>query len=221
MKKGEIWYIFFGSIILLVLVLVFFSDFWNSVFIAPSFSFETAIAILILAIFVSLIIGILIWNKYYSNFKGKDEIDQILLNKIELGITLGSITNGGLVIQGKSKSCTFNDYLLLSMLEYSAILYQHGEIGNIYGPFPLTGVRTDESVKFISFGFKVNTNTIDEGLAILLVYYPDRFDKLVLAQKKRLTTLFQSVVNENLVISDFNQEKIDYIENEIRIISLF
>ena len=229
MKKSIIWYIFLGSLFLLVLVLIFNSDFWNQVFITPSFSFETAIAILIFAFLAIIIIGFLFWNNYQTNLQRKGQKDKRLLKKIELGISIGAITSEGLTIQGKSKSCPFTDYLLLSMLEYSAILYQHGEIGNIYGPFPLTGMKTDsltnefpyERIKFISFGFKVSANTIDEGLAILIVYYPDRFDELVSTIKKRLNTLFKSVVNENLTLSCFNQETINKIENEIQIITLF
>ena len=124
MRRNELWYIFFSSIFLFVLVLIFNSDFWNNVFLTPSFSLETAISILILALFTGSVIGILIWNKYQSNLKRK-VLNQIEVNKIELGVSLGSITNEGLIIQGKSKSCPFNDFLLLSMLEYSAILYQH------------------------------------------------------------------------------------------------
>ena len=229
MKKSVIWYIFLGSLLILVLVLIFNSDFWNQVFITPSFTFETVITILIFGLFAIIIVGFLFWTKYQSNFQSRGQKNQIFLNKIELGITIGSITDEGLIIQGKSKSCPFNDHLLLSMLEYSAILYQHGEIDNTYGPFPLTGMKTDEltnefpyeRIKFISYGFKVKLNTKDEGLAILIVYYPDRFDGVVSTIKKRLNTLFKSVVNENLTISCFNQEIIDKIENEIQIISFF
>ena len=123
MKKSVIWYIFLGSLFLLVLVLIFNSDFWNQVFITPSFSFETAIAILIFAFLAIIIIGFLFWNNYQTNLQRKGQKDKRLLKKIELGISIGAITSEGLTIQGKSKSCPFTDYLLLSMLEYSAILY--------------------------------------------------------------------------------------------------
>ncbi|MHA2031830.1 MAG: hypothetical protein ACW99A_20210 [Candidatus Kariarchaeaceae archaeon] len=229
MRKFNLWYIFIGSLFLLILILIFNSDFWNDVFNTPSFSVDTAVIILIFVFSTSIIIGVILWFNSRANFEKKGEKDRFRLSKTELGICLGSTTINGLTIQGKSKSCPFDDFLLVSMLEYSAVLYQHGEIGNIYGPFPLTKIETDdyldkssyEGINFISFGFKMKTNIESEKLSILLFYYPDRYDESILVRKKRLNKLFQSIINTNLTISSFNQDKIDFIENEIRLITIF
>jgi uncharacterized membrane protein (DUF485 family) len=211
MRKFNLWYIFIGSLFLLILILIFNSDFWNDVFNTPSFSVDTAVIILIFVFSTSIIIGVILWFNSRANFEKKGEKDRFRLSKTELGICLGSTTINGLTIQGKS------------------VLYQHGEIGNIYGPFPLTKIETDdyldkssyEGINFISFGFKMKTNIESEKLSILLFYYPDRYDESILVRKKRLNKLFQSIINTNLTISSFNQDKIDFIENEIRLITIF
>ena len=219
MRKSVFWYIFISSIFLFILILIFNSDFWNDVFNTPSFSVDTVLLLLIFVFSVSLIIGIFVWYYYRTKFSKKDVKDPYRFSKTELGICLGSTTSSGLTIQGKSKSCPFDDFFLVSMLEYSAVLYQHGEIGNIYGPFPMTKIETDEysdissyeGINFISFGFKVKTNGQSEELSILLFYYPGRYDELILERKNRLNNLFLSITNNHLTASSFNQDKIRLI----------
>ncbi|MHA1931749.1 MAG: hypothetical protein ACW96X_04360 [Promethearchaeota archaeon] len=228
MRKGYFWYIFIGSLFLLILLLIFNAEFWKDVFNAPSFSGDTAVTILIFVFSTSLIIGIILWINYRNNFGQKGDKDLYLHSKTELGICLGSTTSNGLTIQGKSKGCPFDDFFLVSMLEYSAVLYQHGEIGNIYGPFPMTKIETNnysdtsyEGINFISFGFNVKTNAKSEVLSILLFYYSERYDELIMARKNRLNNLLLSITNDHLTTSSFNQDKINYIENEIRLITVF
>ncbi len=238
MKKGVIWSICFGLFFLMPLLLILFSDFWLSVFIPPAFSLENIIYILLLVILAFLVIGVIIWRKTSGESRIVEPIKQFEPRTIEMGLCLGSITDDGLSIRGKSKSCPFNESVIQSMLEYCAVLYQHGEIETIYGPFPLTSIRMgerkqglpEEEMHFISFGFQVTDPTVKDTrmkipsggvLAVLLLYYPKKYESLIIMRKKHLISLFKSIIDTISDISVFNPVELDHIENDIRILSLF
>ncbi|MFX1283636.1 MAG: hypothetical protein ACFFB5_08275 [Promethearchaeota archaeon] len=238
MKKGVIWSICFGLLFLMPFLLILFSDFWLGVFIPPAFSLENIIYILLLIFLSFLAIGLIIWRKTSRESRKVESIKQFEPRAIEMGLCLGSITDDGLSIRGKTKSCPFNESVIQSMLEYCAVLYQHGEIETIYGPFPLTSIRMgekkqglpEEEMHFISFGFQVIDPTVKDTrmkipsggvLAVLLLYYPKKYESLIIMRKKHLINLFKSMMGTISDISVFNPEKLDHIENDIRVLSFF
>jgi parallel beta-helix repeat protein len=158
--------------------------------------------ILLLITGIIITIGLFLWKGKSLWFQPKLELPSFV-------ICLGSLTDEGLTIQEKSEECPFDDQELLSMIEYSAVLYQHGEIGSIYGPFPKTSITrsTDMEWHYLSFAFHVKDESAEDirvvkkgGVtrAILLVFYEKAFDATISSQKDKIRDYLRSVDLEDI-----------------------
>ena len=183
---------------------------------APKFS-SYLVLLILLIIMASVGIGFFMWQK-------KVVILPRDLENLSIAVCLGSLTDDGLSIQGKSENCSFDDHELRSMIEYSAVLYQHGEIENIYGPFPQTSIvePTDTEWHFLSFSFDVRDDMVKDlrilklgGVvpAILIIFYQKQFDKIVLSKKDEITMILKSNILSD--ISEINLDWIKRIEDEL------
>lgn len=235
MEKKVYWYAFFGIVVLLTASCLFFTESWYDITIPSNFTIEF-IPVILLFLF-SLTIGIILWQIKIGGKEKERVKNQIKRTDTRIGICVGSFTDSGPTIHSKSSFCPFTESFLQSMLVYAAVLYRHGEYGNIYGPFPITNVKekvemeTSEpkEMNFISFGFKKPSKTgndvrdFDEGtgsLAVMLLFYPQEYDSQITLRKKRLKNMFSSDIKTVTDISGLNNEKLERIVNEIRILSL-
>ncbi|UCE14456.1 MAG: right-handed parallel beta-helix repeat-containing protein, partial [Candidatus Heimdallarchaeota archaeon] len=190
----------------------------NNAYIPPPPPPPGPILLLIIITVITIItVGIVVWQKKY--FLRQE------LPTTSFIVCLGTLTDEGITIQEKSEGCPFNDQELLSMIEYSAVLYQHGEIEDIYGPFPQTSISKDSEIEwhFLSFAFRVKDESAEDtrivrkgGIspAILLVFYERQFDAIILAQKKIIKTYLQSVEVKD--VSKITQSWITQIETDLQ-----
>ena len=149
------------------------------------------------------------------------------LQDFTIGACIGSFSDTGLIIRSKSSNCPFEDHDLHSMLEYSAVLYQRGEIETMYGPFPHTQSERKSSEKdffFVSFGLEVidesihDSRVIHEGgyvPAIVLLFYPKKFDSLFITKKNEIIDYLKSTGNKISQITECNGEFLTGIERGI------
>ena len=105
------------------------------------------------------------------------------------------------------------------MLEYAGVLYQHGEINKLYGPFPQ--VKNDSSTingwNYFSFGFYTKDEGINDlriklsdgkTLALCLMFYLQDNDLILSLYKNEILTTMNSTINTILTVNP----KIDYLE---------
>ncbi|MFX1283612.1 MAG: NosD domain-containing protein [Promethearchaeota archaeon] len=167
--------------------------------------------LMLLIIMASIAIGFIMWKK-------KAAVLPRDLENLSIAVCIGSLTDEGLSIQGKGGNCSFDDHELRSMIEYSAVLYQHGEIENIYGPFPHTSIvePTDIEWHFLSFSFNVRDNMVKDprilklgGVvpAILIIFYQKQFDKIILSKRDEITQFLKSNI-----LSDISEISLDWIK---------
>ena len=102
---------------------------------------------------------------------------------LDIGVCFGSFTEKGWLVRVKEERCPLKNDELLSMMEYSAVLYQHGEFERLYGPFPQTSydVNSEYYWNFVSFSFLIKDHQIQDSSlkrlggmtpALLLIIYP-------------------------------------------------
>ena len=208
---------------------VFFGSFSVQNIYTPEIRFLASL--LLLAIAASILIGAIYWRYRTSSIEQTKKIHSEL-EKLRLRISYGSFTDEGLVIRGKSKRCNFDDQQLQSMLEYSAMLYQYGKIGEMYGPFPLTNEKrtnkeptTDEKKwNYISLWIKMIDDSI-EDLRItkrtgevptgILLFFQEKFESLITSKKVEITGILTKEFKRISKISDITTSLLNEIEDEI------
>jgi len=207
----------------------FFGPFSVENIFTPFFRF--IFALFIILIVVSLLFGVLLWRKRVSSPR-KLLLDQVDKQKIRLGLCFGSFTDKGLIIQGKNENCPFSNHQLQSMLEYSAVLYQYGKEGDMYGPFPLTSLKEEERIitvsqegwNFVSYWIKVIDDSIEdlrvtkhrgEVPAALLLFYSKQFDSIIMLYKKGICDTFNSVLKKYFKVSEITPDLLNQVEKQI------
>ncbi|MHA2293062.1 MAG: hypothetical protein ACXACK_12910 [Candidatus Hodarchaeales archaeon] len=238
MKKETMWQISFGILFFLIPLFILMSNFWSIIFEPFVLTLDSMIYLILITIITCLSISFAIWRIKSFNHSNNVKDNQFRQLNMKIGSCLGSITDTGSEIFWKSDFCPFKEQYLRSMLEHSFILFKHGEIGNIYGPSPMTRRETDNDIEgitprdvsFVSYGFqaqKTNLRTLGEFnsvnsiLAILILYFPKTIDYRIMKRKKLIVGLIKSVIGTNPNILDLIPDKMVRIENEIQLISLF
>lgn len=188
------------------------------------------LTILLSFIIVVLLIGAILHRKRVSATRAF-----ICLNDLKtarIGLCLGSFTDRGLIIKGKNDSCPFSSQQIESLLEYSAVLYQHGKAETMYGPIPITNLKEAElfmepsltNWNFISYWMSVKDSTVEDlritktgGVvpAILLLFYPKQLDQMVIVKKDNFRNIIKSVINQNTDISTFTNEILNQMEKQL------
>ncbi|MFX0205445.1 MAG: hypothetical protein ACFFDT_05620 [Candidatus Hodarchaeota archaeon] len=222
--------IFVALCVFAILIMILFSDFWLPLFTDPSIPYVNITFFLLPIMTVAIIIGIKIWKNYFPKSLETSE-SRISTRNVRIGLCLGSLSDTGTRILGRSEYCPFNEPQLHSMLEYSATSVLHGDIGTIIGPFPMKSISQEEML-YISFGFKtmekvhyskVLKNYLKDGgtLGIFLLYYPEQLDSSILLKKKLIIDSFNSATNEIFNVTDLIPEKLAQVEEDIQLLSLF
>ncbi|MHA2246013.1 MAG: hypothetical protein ACXADY_13705 [Candidatus Hodarchaeales archaeon] len=229
MNKGTIWQIIIGILMLIILFMILFVDFWLPLLTDPSIPYSSIAFVILTLIILVVTAGAIVWKKYFSKSNNNTLESRFDARNMKLGLCLGSITNNGTKILERSDYCPFNEPQLHSMLEYSAVCVLHGDIGKIIGPFPM---KSHEEMHYISFGFQIPErvndsenlgNFIQSGgvLGLFLLYYPVRLDSSILLKKKNIINSLKSGINNISHISELLPEKLARIEEEIQFFSLF
>ena len=192
---------------------------------------------LVLTLFLFLIIAIILIVAILYRKRINVAKSTVLLKNHEdiiIGLSFGSFTDQGLVTKFKNKNCPFSLQQIQSMLEYSAVLYQHGKTETIYGPIPLTRVKEVQQFvehsqnvdewNFISYWMNVRDKSVEDlrvskigGMvpAALLLFYPKQLDQLIVVKKNLIHGFFRSVIGENTDITDITNETLNQIENQL------
>jgi hypothetical protein len=235
MEKEKIPQILTGVFVILcvlvILVMTLFSDFWLPILTDPSIPNSNIAYYLLPIIIIFIIVSILIWKKVLPKSMHNTVESRISTRNVKIGLCLGSLSDTGTKILGRSDYWPFNEPQLHSMLEYSAISILHGDVGKIIGPFPMKSTFQEE-MHYIIFGFEVSgridsskdlKNFLEEGgiLGIFLLYYPEQLDSSILLKKKLIMDSFNSATNDITNVSDLIPEKLARIEEDIQLISLF
>lgn len=213
------------------MILILFSEFWLPLLTNPSISYSSIAYFLLPPVVLVFTIGVIIWKVYFAKSETRTLDSRLETRNVKIGLCLGSLTNTGTRILGRSEYCPFNEPQLHSMLEYSAVSVLHGNLGNLIGPFPMKNSSLEE-MHYISFGFQVVDrlydsedleNYLDNGgiLGIFLLYFPEHLDSSILLKKKLIIDSFKSVTNEISHVSDLTPEKMARIEEDIQFLSLF
>lgn len=223
--------IFVVLCVLVIMMMILFSEFWLPLLNDPSISYISIAYILLPLIILALTTGAIIWKKYFTKSRRKALESQLETRNVKIGLCLGSLTNSGTRILRRSEYCPFNEPHLHSMLEYSAISVLHGKIGDLIGPFPMKSASQDE-MHYISLGFQILDrlydskgleNYLKDGgtLGIFLLYYPEQLDSSILLKKKLIINSFKTATNDISHVSDLTPEKLARIEEDIQFLSLF
>ncbi|MFX1506549.1 MAG: hypothetical protein ACFFDC_10580 [Promethearchaeota archaeon] len=234
MEKEKIPQIIAGSFVTLcvlsILIMILFSDFWLPLLTDPSIPYATITYYLLPILIVVFIVGIVFWKKIFPKPTYASE-PRISTRNVRIGLCLGSLSDIGTRILGRSEYCPFDEPQLHSMLKYSAVSVLHGEIETIIGPFPMKS-NSREEMLYISFGFKTMEKAYDSKdletfledggtLGIFLLYYPEQLDSSILLKKKFITNTFISATNDITTVTDLIPEKLARIEENIQFFSLF
>ncbi|MFX1283635.1 MAG: right-handed parallel beta-helix repeat-containing protein [Promethearchaeota archaeon] len=207
----------------------FFGPFSVQNIFTPLFRFIFALFVIIIV--VSLLFGVLLWRKRVSSPR-KLLLKQVDKQKIRLGLCFGSFTDKGLIIQGKNENCPFSNHQLQSMLEYSAVLYQYGKEGEMYGPFPLTSLKEEEKTitvlqegwNFVSYWIKVIDDSIEdlrvikhmgEVPAALLLFYSKQFDSIIMLYKKDICDTLNLILRKYSKVSEITPDLLNQVEKQI------
>jgi len=176
--------------------------------------------ILILGVISVAGMGILFWIF-------GDQMKEELQSEWMLGLCLGSFTDEGFKVQWKSDPCPFDEEHLDSMLAYSAVLFQHGDLGNIYGPFPQNIVLAKETTLewyFITYGFRISDKSVidprilraGEGVpSIVLLYYPKQIDSIITSHKRDILKILKYEINQVSTISELIPDILINIQNQV------
>ncbi|MHA1969263.1 MAG: hypothetical protein ACW964_15865 [Candidatus Hodarchaeales archaeon] len=176
--------------------------------------------ILILGVISVVGMGILFW-------KFGDQLREELPNEWMIGLSLGSFTDEGFKIQWKSEPCPFDEDHLDSILAYSAVLFQHGDFGNIYGPFPQNIVITRKTRlewHFMTYGFRISDESVEdpriqrnrEGVpSLVLLFYPKQIDAIITAHKSDILNIIRFEIKQASSISELIPDNLISIKNQI------
>ncbi|MFX1514071.1 MAG: thrombospondin type 3 repeat-containing protein, partial [Promethearchaeota archaeon] len=161
-----------------------------------------------------------------AGFSEEIALPLVGLKNLEFSASWGSFTDNGFIVQDKGKQSPFENQLLQSMIEYSAVLYQHGEILNLYGPFPQITTDKSETIEwnFLSFGFRVKDESIKDPrivrlggmvIAILLLFYPKEWDSVVNIRKNEIENYLKSEIESISSIKDLSADILARIEKQL------
>lgn len=145
---------------------------------------------------------------------------------MHIGVCFGSFTDKGWLVKEKNETCLFDDNQLLSMIEYSAVLYQYGEFERLYGPFPQTTRVGDSDYEwnFVSFSFLIEDPTVEDtrirlegGMtpAMIIITYSKHLDTAVVLCKDSLAGLLCSVVKNKHSVQDIDSHFLSMISQRI------
>lgn len=188
--------------------------------------------ILLFAIISFILIGTILYRKRGRSSATGGFTSLNDLKTVKIGLCLGSFTDNGLIIKGKNDNCPFSLTQMQSMLEYSAALYQHGKAETMYGPIPIASLKEIEQRmepsqtewSFVSYWSNVKDSTVEDSRiikiggvvpAVLLVFYPKQLDHIVMVKKNNIYDIFKSVINKIVDISDFTNEILNQIEQQL------
>jgi len=146
--------------------------------------------------------------------------------KVSIETCLGSFSDRGWIIQKTTASCPLNVEQLRSILEYTGVLYQRGELETFYGPFPqpLIYGTTRVDWHYITYGVKVRDESIKDTrisskggrvLAIFLFIYPKQLDSMMLLSKRIISEYLAFLLTENQGISDITIGHLEQVEKKI------
>jgi hypothetical protein len=182
---------------------------------------NTMLAVILLLGVISVCgMGILFW-------KFGDQLREEIKSDWMVGLCLGSFTDEGFKVKWKSDPCPFDEDQLDSMLAYSAVLFQHGDLGNIYGPFPQNIViakKTRIKWNFITYGFRISDESVEdpriqrngEGVpSIVLLYYPKQIDAIITTHKSDILNVFRYEIKQASSISELIPGILINIKNQI------
>ena len=211
----------------------------NSTFYGP-FSIENfytpiirlLTTILIFGIAAIFLVGAILWRKRVS-YMEKPTVSQSELGNLKLGVSYGSFTDKGLVIRGKSEKCQFDDKQLQSMLEYSALLYQYGKVGDMYGPFPLTSgkganIKSDpdkDKWHYVSMWIKMKDESIEDLRIIkrsgkvptgFLLFFQLKFEPVIMLNKEAITGIITTELKKISNVSEITPNGLNKIEKKVR-----
>jgi tetratricopeptide (TPR) repeat protein len=178
--------------------------------------------------FLSMV-GRMIHRRFYLS---ETEIIRLFKQKkISVEVCFGSFSEKGWIIQKKTESCPFNKEQLRSILEYSGVLYQQGELETFYGPFPQPLIYGAKRVEwhYITYGIRLpdksmeDTRLIRKGgvPAIFLFIYPKQFDSMMLLSKNRILNYLNSLFSTISEISDITINQLEQVQEEILASLLF
>jgi WD40 repeat protein len=153
-------------------------------------------------------------------------ITPVNLENLKIGLCLGSFTDTGLIVYGKSKNCSLDDLQLRSMLEYSAVLFQHGEIESFYGPFPQKTTKKSTTIEyhFLSFNFRIKDNSVKDprvikqgGMvpAIMLLIYRKEYEPAVKVKETPLENYLKTIIMGMSDISKFTRDQLIILEEQL------
>jgi hypothetical protein len=189
------------------------------------------LTLFLFALVILILVGAILYRMRFTSRIGLPaNIDS--LKNAKIGLCFGSFTDEGLIIKCKNDNCPFSLQYIQSMLEYSAVLYQHGKAETMYGPIPLSSlVEVEQPTEplqnewnFISYWLNVKDSTVKDlritrigGIvqAAILFFYPNLMDHLVIVKKNNINDIFKSVIDNNTNISDFTKDILNQIEKQL------
>ncbi len=172
--------------------------------------------------FLSMV-GRMIHKRFYLS---ETEILRLFKQKkISVEVCFGSFSENGWIIQKKTEHCPFNKDQLRSILEYSGVLYQQGELETFYGPFPQPLIYGAKRVEwhYITYGIRLPDKSMEDARlirkggvpAIFLFIYPKQFDSMMLLSKNRILNYLNSLLNTISEISDITINQLEQVQEEI------
>ncbi|PWI47172.1 hypothetical protein CEE45_13225 [Candidatus Heimdallarchaeota archaeon B3_Heim] len=184
---------------------------------------ENPIGIILLILFVLGIVIFGITSKGVRIYRANLDISaQYNLEDLRLGICVGSFSTDNWKIVDKNEICPFEKPRLLSMIEFSAVSYKHGEFGQIYGPFPqiMTPDSQERQWQVISFSFHLKSDSypdseknlnVENHQVLLLIYYEKQFEILINSKRKSLQKYLISLQDDFV----FSKNLLDEMKSRI------
>ncbi|MHA1990407.1 MAG: tetratricopeptide repeat protein [Candidatus Hodarchaeales archaeon] len=153
-------------------------------------------------------------------------IQKIEKDELLIELCIGALTDSGLDLITKSSSCKQDEVILKSHLEYVGILYQQADNQQLFGPFPNIsyGKKGIIGSYFMSFCFSAINRSISDSRiirngnkipAIILMFYPKRFDQMLSIFKSEVKNLLYLNTKDLLDVSDIDQLYIDRLESSL------
>jgi hypothetical protein len=145
---------------------------------------------------------------------------------LEIGVCFGSFTEKGWLVRAKNERCPLKNDELLSMMEYSAVLYQHGEFERLYGPFPQTSYSSNPDYywNFVSFSFLIQDQMVHDSRlkrlggktpALMLIIYPKQHDTVFILCKESIVKFLTNVIRDQQSVIDIDSQKLSKISRNI------
>ncbi len=171
--------------------------------------------------FLSMV-GRMIHRRFYLS---ETEIIKLFKQKkISVEVCFGSFSDKGWNVRKKTQSCPLNKKQLRSILEYSGVLYQQGELETFYGPFPQPLIYGAKRVEwhYITYGLRLKDETMEDTRiismggrvpAIFLFIYPKQLDLMMLLSKNSLSNYMKSLFIEG--ISDITINQLEQVQETI------